>query len=334
MRMQTEETILKAGPREGFLRVCDVHEIHYADVGTGRAPILFLHGGPGGGVRDEDRALFDAYAGRVVFVDQRGAGRSRPSCELAQNTTWDLVEDLERLRRELEIEQWVIFGGSWGSTLGLVYALTHPGKVLALILHGIFLCRDSEIRWFYGDVGAATLYPDEYTRFRAALRAGASTDGHGVIEDYHALLTHADRTRRLEAAAAWARWEAVNSFLMPSERTLARLTDSANAIPTALMETAYFRDRAFLEEDFIIKNAARIAHLPCRIVQGRHDTICPMRSAWALHQALPKSELEIVQLAGHDGSETALRAALRRAIDDSQALAADRWRSDAPRTRL
>jgi len=299
------------------LRVSELHEIHYETRGRGGIPVVFLHGGPGAGVRDTDRALFDDHSGLAVFPDQRGAGRSRPRAAIEQNTTQDLVADLETLREHLGIDRWVVFGGSWGSTLALHYAIAHPERVLGLIVHGIFLCRRQELRWFYGPEGAATIYPDEYERFVTLLDPSARDD---VVAAYHDLLTSGEPDREREAARAWARWEAVHSFLSPSSAEIAAFTDAENAYTTALFETTYFRNGAWVEDDFILKNIRRAAEIPCRIVQGRYDTICPMRSAFELHRALPNSTLDVVTLAAHDSTEELLRARLRSALADVELL--------------
>lgn len=302
-----------------YLRVSDTHELWFEDSGSGDPPILFLHGGPGGGVRDVDRQLLEAHSGRVVLLDQRGAGKSRPKASLEENTTWHLVSDLERLREHLGIERWVVVGGSWGSTLALVYAISHPEAVLALIVHGVFLCNEHDLRWFYGADGAATLYPDEYERFTAPL---STSNPDAVIASYHEMLANGEESTRAMAASAWARWETVNSFLSPTDEQLAELTDPANAYPVTLIETAYFKNGGYMEENHILNNAAEIVHLPCRIVQGRYDTICPMRSAWALHRSLPNSAFEIVDKAAHDIAEPALHEALAVAIGDVESLVA------------
>jgi len=302
-----------AAPRGEHLRVSDLHEICFDTRGRGGTPVVFLHGGPGAGVRDTDRMLFADHSGLAVFPDQRGAGRSRPSAAIEQNTTADLVADLESLREHLGIDRWVVFGGSWGSTLALHYAIAHPARVLALIVHGVFLCSQQEFRWFYGRDGAATIYPDEYERLLAPLEPSARGD---VIAAYHDLLLRGAPDRRREAARAWARGEAVHSFLSPSSAQIADFTDADNAYTTALFETTYFRNGAWVEDDFLLKHAERIAEIPSRIVQGRYDTICPVRSAFELHRALPMSTLDLVTLAAHDSSEERLRARLRAAVAD------------------
>ena len=297
----------------GYLRVGEPHEIWFETRGHGGIPILFLHGGPGGGVRASDRALFDAYSGRTVFHDQRGAGRSRPTMCLEHNTTWDLVADIETLREHLGIERWIVFGGSWGSTLALTYAISHPDVVMALVVHGVFLCREQELRWFYGADGAASLFPDEYANFLAAVDVTESDD---VLSAYHDVLSGDDAQRRVDAAQAWGRWEAINSFLAPTDTEIADFTALDNVCAMALLETTYFSNGAWLEENFILKSAAAIEDISCHIVQGRYDTICPVRSAWELHRALPRSKLDIVTLAAHDSTEQMLRLQLEAAIAD------------------
>ncbi len=297
--------------RTSFLAVGDGHEIYFEHHGDRDRPcFLYLHGGPGGGIRDDERDLLLDGAGQAVLFDQRGAGRSRCPDALAGNTTRDLVADIEALRGEIGVDRWTLFGGSWGSTLALAYAIAHPDRVRAMILWGIFLCRRRELDWFYED-GANHLYPDEFERFRAAAEAGDEP----LVDAYHRLLNDPDRRRATAAARAWARWEAVNSFLIPTEERIETMTRPEQALPMARLETHYFTNGAFFDRDgYLLDEAGRLADIPAIIIQGRYDTICPPVSAWELHRALPKSRLEIVVDAAHDSSEPGNRAALAEAV--------------------
>ncbi len=263
---------------QGWLDVSDRHRVWYEQSGNPQGrPVIFLHGGPGGGCSPKARGFFDPARYRIILMDQRGAGRSTPSADLVDNTTWHLVEDLETLRRHLGIERWVVFGGSWGSTLALAYAQTHPQSVLALILRGIFMLRRSELLWFYQS-GADQLYPDAYEQYLQHIPPAERGD---LMSAYYRRLTHPDRAVQLAAARAWAKWEARTSFLRP--------------------EPAYV--------------IGRIRQIPAVIVQGRYDVVCPMRSAWDLHRAWPEADLVIVQDAGHSAFEPGIGAELRKAAD-------------------
>ena len=299
-------------PDGAFLDMGSGHSIHYEDRNPGAEPaILFLHGGPGGGVRDEERQLFSNFPGRVVLPDQRGAGHSLSIDPERDNTTEHLLADLERLREHLGIERWIPWGGSWGSTLALAYAEAHPERVAGLVIYGVFLCREAEMQWFYSANGAANLYPDEYARFVAPLGDAVTLDnGSAVIKACHDAMRTGDDTRDLVAAQALARWEAVNSFMSPGDEQIAAFTDPKMALTLARLETRYFVNGGYLGEDnALLKHIDRITGIPCHIVQGRYDTICPPRAAWDVHSALPGSRLDLVE-AAHDMSEPAINAAL------------------------
>jgi len=294
------------------LAVDDRHALYVEESGTARGiPALFLHGGPGAGCEPYHRRFFDPTRYRVVLFDQRGAGRSIPHADLSDNTTWHLVADIERIRELLGIERWLVFGGSWGSTLALAYAQTHPERVSALVLRGIFLCRDDEIRWFYQE-GASRLFPDYWADFVAPVAPG---DRHDMLGAYHRLLTGTDDIARMAAAKAWSTWEGRTATLLPNPSVVNHFGDPHVALSLARIECHYFVHQAFLRPGQLLEDAARLAGIPTVIVHGRYDVICPLENAWALHRALPGSELVIVPDAGHAASEPGIRSALVEATD-------------------
>jgi proline iminopeptidase len=294
------------------LAVDDRHALYVEECGSAKGiPALFLHGGPGAGCEPYHRRFFDPTRYRVVLFDQRGAGRSVPHADLSDNTTWHLVADIERIRELLGIERWLVFGGSWGSTLALAYAQTHPERVSALVLRGIFLCRDDEIRWFYQQ-GASRLFPDYWADFVAPV---APADRDDMLGAYHRLLTGADDIARMAAAKAWSTWEGRTATLLPNPSVVNHFGDPHVALSLARIESHYFVHQAFLRPGQLLEDAARLAGVPTVIVHGRYDVICPVENAWALHRALPGSELVIVPDAGHAASEPGIRSALVEATD-------------------
>ena len=294
------------------LAVDDRHALYVEECGTAKGiPALFLHGGPGAGCEPYHRRFFDPARYRVVLFDQRGAGRSVPHADLTDNTTWHLVADIERIRERLGIERWLVFGGSWGSTLALAYAQTHPERVSALVLRGIFLCRDDEIRWFYQE-GASRLFPDYWADFVAPVAPG---DRHDLLGAYHRLLTGADDIARMAAAKAWSTWEGRTATLLPNPSVVGHFGDPHVALSLARIECHYFVHQAFLRPGQLLEDAGRLAGIPAVIVHGRYDAICPLENAWALHRAMPGSELVIVPDAGHAASEPGIRSALVEATD-------------------
>jgi proline iminopeptidase len=294
------------------LAVDDRHALYVEECGTAKGiPALFLHGGPGAGCEPYHRRFFDPTRYRVVLFDQRGAGRSIPHADLSDNTTWHLVADIERIRELLGIERWLVFGGSWGSTLALAYAQTHPERVSALVLRGIFLCRDDEIRWFYQE-GASRIFPDYWADFVAPVAPG---DRHDMLGAYHRLLTGTDDIARMAAAKAWSTWEGRTATLLPNTSVVNHFSDPHVALSLARIECHYFVHQAFLRPGQLLEDAARLAGIPTVIVHGRYDVICPLENAWALHRALPGSELVIVPDAGHAASEPGIRSALVEATD-------------------
>jgi proline iminopeptidase len=299
----------------GFLRVSDVHEIYYEESGNPRGkPVVFLHGGPGAGTDAKMRRFFDPRRYRIVLLDQRGCGKSRPTASLVDNTTWHLVADIERVREQLGIERWQVFGGSWGSTLALAYAETHPQRVTELVLRGIFLLRRWELEWFYQDPrGAGALYPDLWEEYIAPIPPGERGD---LMRAYYQRLTGEDGAELSRAAHAWSVWEGATSFLRLNPDYVARFGDAAFAAAFARIECHYFVNGGFLRTaNELIENVGRIRHIPTVIVQGRYDIVCPMRSAWELHRAWPEADLRVVPDAGHSAFEAGITHELVSATD-------------------
>ena len=310
----------------GFLRVSDVHELYYEECGNPRGkPAIFLHGGPGGGTDARMRAFFDPRRYRIILLDQRGCGRSRPHASLVDNTTWHLVEDIERLRAHLGIDRWLVFGGSWGSTLALAYAQTHPAPVSELVLRGIFLLRRWEIDWFYQNPGgAAALYPDLWEHYVEPIPPAERSDMLGA---YYRRLTSDDPGELARAARAWSVWEGATSFLEVNPAYVAKFDHSAYAAAFARIECHYFINRGFLRsDDQLLAGVDRMRHIPSVIVQGRYDVVCPMKSAWDLHRAWPEANLRIVAKAGHSAFETETSRELVRATDQFARLSRARSR--------
>ena len=299
--------------RRGRMKVSALHTLYFEECGNpaGR-PLVFLHGGPGGGCEPAQRRYFDPRKWRIILFDQRGCGRSRPHAELRENTTWDLVADIEQLRVHLGIEQWLVFGGSWGSTLALAYAQSHPARVRALVLRGIFLLRAAEVAWFYQG-GASAIFPDAW---EAYLHAIPKRERGDLLSAYYKRLTSRDAQVRRNAARAWSVWEASTSKLVSDPALVKKFGRGRFAEAFARIEAHYFVNRGFFEhDDQLLRNIRRIRHIPGVIVQGRYDVVCPMRSAWDLARAWPEAELIVVPDAGHSMSETGIRAALIGATD-------------------
>ena len=289
--------------RHGFLKVGDGHRIYWEECGNPKGkPAVFVHGGPGAGAGTTSRRFFDPKRYRIVVFDQRGCGRSRPHASLVANTTWHLVADMEQLREHLGIERWLVFGGSWGSTLGLAYAETHPERVTELVLRGIFMLRKTELDWFYQDPhGAGALYPDRWQAYAAAIPAKERGD---MIRAFYRRLTGDDRREAVAAARAWAVWEGSTSFLLPNEANVASWGQDKFALAVARIECHYFVNGGFFRrEDQLLADVGRIRHIPGVIVQGRYDVVCPMKSAWDLHRAWPEAQMRIVADAGHSAFE-------------------------------
>jgi proline iminopeptidase len=287
--------------RRGWLRVSPIHEIYYEEGGNPRGkPAVFVHGGPGAGANETSRRFFDPRRYRIVVFDQRGCGRSRPHASLEDNTTWHLVADMEALRRHLGIGRWLVFGGSWGSTLALAYSQRHPAAVSALVLRGIFMLRKWEIDWFYQE-GASALFPDRWEQYVAPIPTRERDD---LVRAFHRRLTGKSRTRQLEAARAWSIWEASTSFLRTDEMQIRKWGNAAFATAIARIECHYFVNKGFLSrEDQLLRDVRRIRHVPAVIVQGRYDVVCPMRTAWDLHRVWPEADFRLVADAGHSALE-------------------------------
>lgn len=297
----------------GHLRVSDTHEIYFEECGNpdGEAAV-FIHGGPGAGCDARARRFFDPDHYRIVLLDQRGCGRSRPHANLVDNTTWHLCADLERLREHLNIDHWLVFGGSWGSTLALAYSQHHPAVVSGLILRGIFLCRRAEIRWFY-QFGASELFPDVWESYLAPIPEAERGD---LLQAYYRVLTGDDRVAALAAARAWSMWEGATSMLLRDDDHVAHSGEPDFALALARIECHYFVNDAFMgSERQLLDGVDTIRHIPAVIVQGRYDVVCPMRSAWDLHRAWPEAELRIVPDAGHSAFEPGNTSALVEATD-------------------
>jgi len=292
----------------GRLRVSEIHELYYEQVGNPKGrPVVFLHGGPGGGILPDHRRFFDPNHYRIILFDQRGSGKSTPIAELRENDTWSLVKDIETLRQKLGIEKWVVFGGSWGSTLALTYAITHPERTSALILRGIFLCRPSEIHWFYQE-GASQIFPDIWDEYLKPIPKEEQKD---LVKAYYKRLTDTNYSVRLEAAKAWSKWEAATSRLIVSREAIDEFDDPDHAMSFARIECHYFINNAFFETtNWILENVHKIRHIPGFIVQGRYDVVCPARSAWDLHKSWPEAKLVITPDAGHAAAETGTRSTL------------------------
>jgi len=299
----------------GYIRVSPVHELYYEQCGTPNGkPVVFLHGGPGAGLVPDYRRFFDPQSYRIILFDQRGSGRSRPHASLEENTTWHLVADIERLREEFGIEQWLVFGGSWGSTLALAYAETHPERVRGLVLRGIFLCRPYEMRWFYEDsTGAGAIFPETWAQYAELIPEDESGD---MIGAYYRRLTSDDESVRLEAAHRWSVWEGSALRLLPDPKTLEEFTEPEKAIALARIECHYFINNCFFDSDnYLIEHVDRIRHIPAVIVHGRYDIVCPFVNAWELHRAWPESTLRVIPDAGHAATEPGIAAALVEATN-------------------
>ncbi|HVY83970.1 MAG TPA: prolyl aminopeptidase [Caulobacterales bacterium] len=296
-----------------MLKVSNLHTIYYEQCGSPRGlPAIALHGGPGGGLSPEMRRFFDPARYRVVLMDQRGCGRSTPHAELRENTTWDLVADIERVRERLGIQKWLVFGGSWGSTLALAYAAKHPERVAALILRGIFLLTKAEIHWFYQN-GAGNVFPDAFERYASVIPESERGD---LVAAFHKRLTSSDREERLRAARAWARWEGETISLAGPSALPSRFNEDRFVEAFARIECHYFVNHGFFENDgWLLQQAQRFHAIPGKIVHGRYDMCTPLASAWALKRAWPQAELDIIHDAGHSSLEPGIVDALVRGAD-------------------
>ena len=298
---------------EGKLKVSDLHTIHYEECGNPKGkPVVFLHGGPGGGIDPIYRRYFDPKKWRIILFDQRGCGQSRPFAELRENTTWDLVSDIEKLREHCGVASWVVFGGSWGSTLALAYAETHPKRVKALSLRGIFMLRRSELEFFYQD-GASHIFPDAWEPYLEQIPKRERSD---MMKAYYKRLTSKDKAVRKAAAKAWSTWEGSTSKLFTDPELLKKMGGGRFADAFARIECHYFTNKGFFDrDDQLLHNVKKIQHIPAVIVQGRYDVVCPARSAWDLHRAWPEAKLIMVHDAGHSMTEPGIRSALIEETD-------------------
>ncbi|MEO8113128.1 MAG: prolyl aminopeptidase [Phenylobacterium sp.] len=301
----------------GWLATGGPHEIYYEECGRPDGkPCVILHGGPGGAINPTMRRFFDPTRWRMALFDQRGCGKSQPNASLEDNTTWSLIEDIERLRVHLGVETWTVFGGSWGSTLALAYAIVHPERVAGLVLRGVFLLTRRELAWFYQD-GASMLFPDAWQRFCAPIPAAERND---MIGAYHKRLTSPERRVQAQAAAAWSQWEGDTISIRGPEARPSKFNEIDFAIAFARIECHFFANHGFFpEEGWILNNAAKLRDIPGWIVQGRFDVVTPMEAAWALKTAWPEARFEVVWDAGHASTEPGIVDALVRATD--QALA-------------
>ncbi|GBQ67412.1 proline iminopeptidase [Ameyamaea chiangmaiensis NBRC 103196] len=296
----------------GWLEVGDGHRVYWETSGRRDGiPVVVLHGGPGGGSSPAMRRMFDPARYCVVLFDQRGCGRSTPYASLEANTTWHLVGDVERLRHALGVDRWLVYGGSWGSTLALAYAQTHPQVVSGLILRGIFTARREEVLWYYQQ-GASWLFPDAWESFVAPIPPDERSD---LIGAYHRRLTGQDEAERVRCAVAWSRWEGGTLTLRPTSSVSDQYANPHYALAFARIENHYFQNGAWLEEGQLLRDARRLADIPGVIVQGRYDVVTPMHTAWALHRAWPEAALHIVDDAGHATAEAGIMTALLDATD-------------------
>lgn len=295
------------------VKVDSLHTIYMEQSGNPDGiPVLFVHGGPGGGCSKQDRCFFDPEKYRIILFDQRGAGRSTPHAELESNTTQNLLDDMEFIRNSLDIERWILFGGSWGSTLSLIYAEKFSEHVLGLILRGIFLCRKEDFRWFYQE-GASRLFPDYWEDF---LHQIPSAERGDMIKAYYARLTGANELAKMGAAKAWSIWEGLCATLRPNHEVVGDFSDPHKAMSLSRIEAHYFVNNIFVEENTILNNADKLANIPGIIVHGRYDAVCPLDNAFALHRVWHESELHIIRDAGHSSREPSIVDALVRATRD------------------
>ncbi|KAH8663470.1 proline iminopeptidase [Tricladium varicosporioides] len=306
----------------GHLKVDNVHEIYWEDCGKkDGVPIIYLHGGPGGGIEDSDRQYFDPSHYRSILFDQRGSGKSTPHASLVDNTTWHLVSDIEALRVHLGVEKWIVFGGSWGSTLSLAYAERHPDRCIGLILRGIFTLRRSELEWFYQG-GADWLFPDFFDAYKAAIPESERGD---MMTAYYKRLTGDNEEEKLKCAGAWSTWETATSKLVVDPKYIAKAADPKWALAFARIESHFFVNGGFMPDGQLIKDAGKIAHLPIIIIQGRYDIVCPAKTSWELYQALGGEKNSNVRYTilgnyGHSAHETGIENALVEAADEFKKL--------------
>lgn len=294
------------------LDVSDTHSLYVEECGSPDGiPILFIHGGPGAGCGSDDRRFFDPEKYRIILFDQRGSGRSTPHAELTDNDSQSLISDIEKIRQFLNIEQWVLFGGSWGSTLALLYAQAHPPVVKAMILRGIFLCRKEDLTWFYQE-GAKQIFPDYWRDFAEPIAIDLRDD---MIKAYYDLLTGDNELAKLHAAKQWSLWEGRCATFRPNPNVVSNFCNTHFALSLARIEAHYFINNSFITENQILDNMEKIQHIPATIIHGRYDIVCKVEAALALHEAWPGSELQIIRDAGHSSKEPSILDALIKATD-------------------
>jgi proline iminopeptidase len=300
---------------EEFIQVSKLHNVHFEQAGNPDGkPVLFLHGGPGGGLDPVYRQFFDPSFYRIILVNQRGCGKSTPHAELQENTTWELVNDIENIRLHLNIQKWMVFGGSWGSTLALSYAIKHTDHVQSLVLRGIFLCRKKEIHWFYQD-GCSKIYPDLWKKYIEQVPIEKRKD---MVKAYYELLTHEDEKIRLQAAIAWSTWEAGTSKLIIDPKAINDFEDPHLSLAFARIECHYFINQAFMPaDDWLLQQSEKhLADVPTTIIQGRYDVVCPAETSWELKEALPHCKYIICQDCGHSSLEKGISSALVTATEE------------------
>lgn len=296
----------------GMLDVGGGHQVYWERIGTkGAKPAVFLHGGPGGAVGPKNRRVFDPALYDVILFDQRGCGKSTPHASLENNTTWDLVADIERLRAMMGVEQWLVFGGSWGSTLALAYAETHPDRVSELVVRGIYTLTKAELDWYY-QFGVSEMFPDKWERFVAPI---PEAERGAMMAAYRKRLTGSDRKAQIEAARAWSIWEGETITLLPDPETSGKFEDDHFALAFARIENHYFVHAGWLEEGQLLRDAGKLKDIPGLIVHGRYDMPCPAKYAWALHKAWPRAEFFLIEGAGHAYSEPGILDRLIYATD-------------------
>jgi len=303
----------------GWMSTGGPHEVWYEECGNPQGrPVVVLHGGPGGAVNPGMRRFFDPKKWRIVLFDQRGCGKSKPNASLEDNTTWTLIEDIERLRELLGIDRWAVFGGSWGSTLAMAYAITHPERVQSLLMRGIFLLTRPELRWFYQE-GASNIFPDAWERFVEPI---PEDERHDLMGAYYKRLTGPDKAERERCAVAWSSWEGETVSVEGPAARPEKFADPEFAVAFARIECWYFMNGGFFpEEGWLLKNIGRIRHIPAWIAQGRFDVVTPISGAWALHRAWPEAKLDVIADAGHASTEPGIVDSLVRAAD---------WAADLP----
>lgn len=298
-----------------YLKVSDIHTIYLEQVGNPEGkPVIFLHGGPGGGLSDYYRQFFDPEYYRVFLFDQRGCGKSTPFAELKENTTWDIISDMELIREKYNIDKWLLFGGSWGSTLALSYAVKHPDRVTGMILRGIYLGQTYETDWLYQPGGASRVFPDEFNQYLSILH---ESEYANTVKAYYKRLTSDNEKIRNEAAKLWAVWEGSISKLYPDKDFIEDFGDPSKAVALSVLECAYFLNDLYFEyPDWLLDNLHTIKHIPTIIAQGRYDMVCPMEAAWKLKKRMPDADLRVITAAGHNMGEPGIKSELAQACED------------------